>query len=170
MTWHVGIRNRRLGTDRERGSATLELTILTPALLLLLALVVLIGRVQVAASAVEHAAFSAARDASLARTPLAAHSAAVEASDRELAAQNINCAASSVVIDTAGFAAPVGQPATVTATLTCTVTMSDLAVPGIPGARTLTGTATSSLDTWRSRTLGFGISDGSSGANSGIVR
>ena len=151
MTGHAGVLSCRFGADRERGSATLELTILTPALLLLLALVVLVGRVQVAASAVEHAAFSAARDASLARTPGAAQSAAIAASGRELAAQNIRCAASSVVIDTAGFTARVGQPATVTATLTCTVTMSDLAVPGIPGTRTLTGSATSSLDTWRSR-------------------
>ena len=170
MTEHTRVPRLRLATDRERGSATLELAILTPALLLLLALVVLVGRVQVAASAVEHAAFAAARDASLARTPLAAQTAATAASGRELAAQNIRCAATSVVISTAGFAAPVGQPATVTATLTCTVTMGDLAMPGIPGARTLTGTATSSLDTWRSRTLGFGISDGSNGVNSGVVR
>ena len=146
----AGVRRRRHG-GRDRGSATLELTILTPALLLLLALVVLAGRVQVAASAVEHAAFAAARDASLARTPGAARAVATASSRRELTAQNLRCAPSAVSIDTAGFTARVGQPATVTATVTCTVAMSDLAVPGIPGTRTVTGSATSSLDTWRSR-------------------
>ena len=137
--------------DRERGSATLELAILTPALLLLLGLLVLAGRVQVAASAVEHAAQVAAREASLARTTEAAQAAATSAADRELSAQDIRCAPSSVLIDSSGFAAPVGQPGTVTATITCTVTFSDLAIPGLPGSRTLTAVATSPLDRYRTR-------------------
>ena len=141
----------RLGTDRQRGSATLELAILAPALLLLLGLVVLAGRVQVAAGAVEHAAAVAARDASLARTPAAAQATGTVAVDRELTAQNLRCAPVTVVIDTSGFAAPVGQPATVTATIACTVSFADLALPGLPGARTLTAHATSPLDSWRTR-------------------
>lgn len=140
-----------LRTEPERGSATLELAILTPALLLLLALVVLAGRVQVAAGAVEHAAATAARDASLARTADAAQGAALTAADRELAAQDIDCVTASVVLDVAGFAAPVGQPAVVTATITCVVSFRDLAVPGIPGSRTLTSTATSAIDRFRTR-------------------
>jgi Flp pilus assembly protein TadG len=141
----------RLTTDRQRGSATLELAILAPALLLLLGLVVLAGRVQVAAGAVEHAAAVAARDASLARTPDAAQMTGTVAVDRELTAQNLRCAPVTVVIDTSGFGTPVGQPATVTATITCTVSFADLALPGLPGARTLTAHATSPLDSWRTR-------------------
>ena len=141
----------RLTADRERGSATLELAILAPALLLLLGLVVLAGRVQVAAGAVEHAAAVAARDASLARTPAAAQATGTLATDRELTAQNLRCAPTTVAINTSGFAAPVGQPATVTATITCTVTFADLALPGLPGAHTITAHATSPLDTWRTR-------------------
>lgn len=136
----------------ERGSVTLELAILTPALILLLALMVLVGRVQVATSAVEHAAHVAARDASLARTPEAARTAAVTAALRELTAQDVDCTSPDVTVDTTGFAVPLGQPARITATVTCLVDFTDLAAPApLPGSRRLTGTATSALDAWRTR-------------------
>lgn len=143
--------DRRSGSDRERGSATLELAIIAPALLLVLGLVVLAGRVQVAAGAVEHAATIAAREASLARTATSAQSTATTAATRELAAQDIQCATSSVTVDATGFATALGQPATVTTSVTCTISFADLAVPGLPGSRTLTATATSPLDRFRAR-------------------
>jgi Flp pilus assembly protein TadG len=139
------------GPDRERGSATLELAVLAPALLLLLGLVVLAGRVQVAAGGVEHAAMSAAREASLARTVDGARATASSAAARELDGQDIRCDISSITVDTAGFSAPLGQSATVSATLTCTVSFADLAIPGLPGSRTLTATATSPIDRFRAR-------------------
>ena len=43
------------------------------------------------------------------------------------------------------------QPQTVTATVTCPVRLADLAVPGLPGTRTVRHTAVSSLDTFRER-------------------
>lgn len=144
-------RRTHAARDPERGSATLELAILTPAVLLFLGLVVLTGRIQVAAAAVEHAAHAAARDASLARTPDAARSLALDAAQRELAAQDIRCSPSSVLLDASGFAADVGQTGTVTVTVSCTVGFADLAIPGLPGARTLTATATSTLDRYRTR-------------------
>jgi hypothetical protein len=39
----------------------------------------------------------------------------------------------------------------VSATVTCTVSLSDLLVPGLPGSRTLTATFTSPLDPFRER-------------------
>ena len=54
-------------------------------------------------------------------------------------------------MDTSGFASPVGPPANVTATVTCVVNLSDVAVPGLPGTRTITATMTSPLDTFRER-------------------
>jgi Flp pilus assembly protein TadG len=141
----------RLSADRERGSATLEAAILTPALILLIGLVVIAGRVQIAQSAVEHAASVAAREASLARTPGAARVAAAAAAGRDLTGQGITCAPSSVTLDSAGYAAPVGQAATVSAAVTCTVAFDDLVVPGLPGSRNLTAHATSVLDRYRSR-------------------
>ncbi|MGW6130788.1 TadE/TadG family type IV pilus assembly protein [Cellulomonas sp. NPDC055163] len=137
--------------DRERGSATLELAIITPALLLVLGLVVVGGRVQVASGAVEHAASTAAREASLMRTGTAAHAAATAAAARELDGQDLRCAATSTTVDTSGLTRRVGQPATVAVHLTCTVSFADLALPGLPGARTLTATATSPLDRFRAR-------------------
>lgn len=139
------------GPDRERGSATLELAVLAPALLLLLGLVVLAGRVQVAAGAVEHAAMSAAREASLARSADGARATASSAAARELDGQDIRCATSNVTVDTAGFGAPLGQSATVSATLSCTVSFADLGIPGLPGSRTLASTATSPIDRFRAR-------------------
>lgn len=151
MTRPAARRHSWTGRDRERGSATLELAILAPALLLLLGLVVLAGRVQVAAGAVEHASTIAAREASLARTAVAAQSTATSAASRELEGQGIRCVASSTTVDTSGFAVALGQPATVSASVTCTVSFADLALPGLPGSRTLTSTATSPLDQFRAR-------------------
>ncbi|NUU15820.1 pilus assembly protein TadE [Cellulomonas humilata] len=133
----------------ERGSITVELAILTPVLILLLGALVLAGRIQTSASSVEQAARSAARDASLARTPDAARAAAVAAAARELA--TTACAATTVDVDTSGFSTRIGQDGIVTATVSCTVSIADLAVPGLPGARTITAQATSPLDRYRTR-------------------
>jgi hypothetical protein len=57
-----------------------------------------------------------------------------------------------VTVDTTGFSVPVGEPAQVSATVTCAVRLSDLtAVPGMPGSRALTATFTSPLDPYRAR-------------------
>ena len=58
-----------------------------------------------------------------------------------------------VSLDTAGFAVPVGQPAQVAATISCDVDLSALAVPGVPGAKTLSARTVSVLDRYRSRAL-----------------
>ena len=139
---------RRLRHD-ERGSVSLELAIIAPAVLLLLGALVLAGRVETSSAAVEQAARAAARDASLARTPDAARSTALDSAHRELSGSN--CVTTDIAVDVAGFAAPVGTDGTVTVTVTCTVTIADLAIPGLPGTRTMTGTATSPIDRYRSR-------------------
>ena len=51
----------------ERGSLSVELALLAPALLLLLSFAVVAGRTQIAEGAVQEAARAAAREASLAR-------------------------------------------------------------------------------------------------------
>jgi hypothetical protein len=57
-----------------------------------------------------------------------------------------------VTVDTAGFAAAPGQPATpVIATVTCSVPLSQLALPGLPGSAGLTSTFTSVIDLYRQR-------------------
>jgi hypothetical protein len=68
-----------------------------------------------------------------------------------LAEQDLQCSSVQVDVETAGFAVPVGLPAHVRATVTCVVRLSDLALPGFPGSRTVTATAVSPLDTYRER-------------------
>ena len=135
----------------ERGSATLELAIIGPALIVLLAVVIAAGRIQVAGGAVEQAAAAGAREASIARSPAAAAAIAEAAATRVLTQQDLDCAALTVTTDTSGYAAPVGQVGQVGATVTCVVPLSDLGVPVLPGARTLTAQSTSVLDRYRGR-------------------
>lgn len=137
--------------DRERGSVTLELAILAPALILVLGLLILGGRVEVAASAVEQATAAAARAASLERSVAAAQIAAESAVDRETAARDIRCVTTMVVVDTSGLTAPLGTSANVTVHASCTVTMADLGIPGLPGSRTISAEATSAVDRFRTR-------------------
>lgn len=144
-----------MGGQRERGSTTLELVVWAPGLLLLIALLTVAGRVNSANAAVEQAAADAARTASLARTAVSAEQQARQHAQQTLAAQGLACTATTVTVDTAGFGSAPGQPATVAATVSCPVRLSDLGVPGLPGTRTVAHTAVSSLDTFRERALGF---------------
>ena len=141
----------RLAGRDERGSTTLELVVWAPGLLLLIGLLTLAGRVNSANAAVEQAAVDAARTASSARTAAAAAGLAQAGAGRTLAAQGLQCTTTTVALDTSGFATPPGRSATVTATVTCPVRLSDLSIPGLPGTRTVSHTATSSLDTFRER-------------------
>ena len=135
-----------------RGSATVELVLIAPALLALLALTVLAGRIVLAGGTVEQVAAAGARAASLARTPAAAASAADRAVRQTLGEQRLQCAAVTVTVDTSGFDVPLGQPATATVEVSCQVQLADLTAPGLPGTRTLTDRAVSPLDPYRGRT------------------
>ena len=135
----------------EGGTASLELAILAPVLLALLALVVMGGRFAMAASAITGVAGAAARDASLARTPAAARAAALSSALATMASANLQCqGAPSVQVDTSGFAAAPGTPAAVTVDVTCVVVVNALNVPGLPTTRTLHERAVSPLDYYRS--------------------
>lgn len=147
-----GLVERRPSAARgDAGSITLEVAVLAPALLLLLGLLTFAGRVGVARSAVEHSAAVAARDASMARTADAARVAASDAMLRELGSQDIDCSSASLAVDTTGFAVPLGQPAVVQVTVTCVVSIADLAIAGLPGERVLTASFVSPLDAHRAR-------------------
>lgn len=135
----------------ERGSVTLEAVILIPAFLLFVALVIAAGRVAVARQGVQTAAAEAARQASIARTAEQANTKAQAGALQTLADQQLRCLSSSVVTDTSGFAAPVGTPASVSATVTCEVDLAGIAIPGLPGSLTITASFQSPLDTYRGR-------------------
>jgi hypothetical protein len=132
------------------GSAALELVVLAPVLLGLLGLVIAAGRVSVAQSSVAAAARDAARQASSALNPGAAREAGLASARAALRGDGLNCDPI-VSIDVGGFAVPPGQPAMVSATVRCTVPLSNLYLPGLPGSHTLTYTFRSPLDLYRSR-------------------
>ncbi|MEV4824535.1 TadE family protein [Micromonospora sp. NPDC049274] len=135
----------------QRGSASIEMAVVAPAILALIAGTIIGGRLNLARQALEAAAYDAARTASLARTAAEANAQAQAAANSTLDAQGLSCTNLSVTVSAAGFGVPVGQPATVTATVSCTATLSDVALPGMPGAVPLAASFTSPLDTYRSR-------------------
>ncbi|MFB7749952.1 TadE family protein [Streptomyces sp. NPDC056121] len=142
---------RLRSTPLDRGSAAIEAAIILPSLLVFLCLAIAGGRLVMSGSKVDAAAQDAAREASIHRTAAAAQEAARAAATASLADQGITCASSSVTINTAGLSVPIGQVATVSATVSCTVDLSDLLLPGAPGSRTMQSTATSVVDQYRQK-------------------
>jgi len=132
------------------GNAALELVILAPVLLGLLGLVIAAGRTTIAQGSVDAAAMDAARQASISLTPAVAQGAGQASARAALQQDGIDCAPV-VVVDTSQFATPPGEPATVTATVSCTVSLSSLSLPGLPGSARLRASFTSPLDLYRSR-------------------
>jgi Flp pilus assembly protein TadG len=144
----------RPGRD-DTGSTAVEIVILAPVLLALLGLALVAGRYETAAGTVEAASAAAARAASLARSPDTARRDATRVASATLTHNDLDCRDLTVSIDTAGFGVPpahtlrTGVPAHVTATITCHLSVADLAVPGLPGTLTISSTTTSALDTHR---------------------
>lgn len=140
--------------DGDAGNAALELVILAPVVLLLISFVVAAGRTSVADGSVQAAARDAARQASISRTLGQATATARASAETELAEEGLDCspAAAVVVHATAAFVnSQPGQPASVSATVTCHVPLSDLLLPGLPGSKTLTASFASPLDPFRAR-------------------
>lgn len=136
----------------QKGAASIELAVLTPAVIAFFAAVVIAGRITLALQAADSAAYDAARTASLARNPGTAQAQALGEATRSFTAQGITCRSVTVNVDTSGFSVPVGQPATVRVTVSCVAELSDVALPGMPGTTTLTSSFVSPLDRYRSRT------------------
>jgi hypothetical protein len=138
--------------QRDRGAVTLEVAILSPALLAMISLSILAMRIEVAKEAVGFAAHDAARIASISRTAAQARADARSTALRTLQSQDLPCHnGATVTVNTSQFSVPVGQPAFVTATVVCNVRLGDLGLPGTPGSITLTATFTSYLDQYRGR-------------------
>ncbi|MUN35379.1 pilus assembly protein [Actinomadura sp. NEAU-AAG5] len=147
MNWRKGTSVRAGGT-RDAGNAVVETAILAPVFIAFLAGLLVAMRVSHGSAVVAQAAADAARHASIART---AHQAKDEASTsamHTLRDRGLHCTPS-VRLDLSGFNRPVGQPATVSARVTCTIQLSDVGLPGMPGARTVTKTHRSPIDPYR---------------------
>jgi len=159
-TNHAAVAARR----GERGAATVEVAILTPVLLTVIGFVIFVGRIGSLSERVQTASRDGARAASLERTPLAASTASQQATTASLTDHRIACENFTVRTDTTGF-----QPGgTVTVTVSCTVSLSNITGFGLPGTKTISSTSTEVIDTYRSVDDGFSNSEGSTGPNSGV--
>lgn len=134
----------------QRGAVSTELAVVTPVLIGLMLLVVYAGRVVEAEADVSHAAYEAARAATLTDTPAAAHAAATETAHANLAVGAVACRSLDVAVDTDRFT-PGGH---VTVTLTCRATFADLSLLAVPGTRSFTASASSVVDFHRSVNTG----------------
>ena len=139
--------SRRPRTEHDqRGSAALELCLLTPALLAVLLLIVAFGRVAEAKATVAAAARDAARAASIRGSPDSARRDAAEVTAAALASADVGCRNTSVRVDTSQLR-PGGL---VTATVFCTVDLSNLVEIGAPGGHTFSATARAPVDRYLS--------------------
>lgn len=128
--------------------AALELAILAPVFLILLDFAVLGGRLVESQSQVDDAAHAAARAASLQRTATGANAAARTVAGDTLPDRGATCRALDVQVDTAAFHAG----GIVSVTVRCDVSLGDLSWLPVPASRSIEGTATSAVDTYRAAT------------------
>ncbi|OLT26899.1 hypothetical protein BJF83_20085 [Nocardiopsis sp. CNR-923] len=124
----------------------MELVLLVPVLVVVLALVVMAGRQVAAALITQDAASAAARAASLQRDTASARAQARVTARRELADRGVACSPFAATVDVPRFE----TAEQVRVEVACTVTVIDLG--GFGGQRTLQAAASSPIDPYRGRT------------------
>jgi len=135
--------DRAVRRTRDTGSATVELVILAPVLVLLMLFVVFVGRAGGAVEQVRHAADEGARAASLvSRSSMSA--AAARAVGADLTSNGANCSNTSVAVDLV----EAGDVDSVTVTVTCAVNGVGTELLGA-GARTVSASSTEVIDRYR---------------------
>lgn len=130
----------------ERGDvAVLELVLLVPVLLALLLLMVGLGRLGASRLSIDDVASDAARAASLARSADEAAEASHRAATESLGSHSLTCRPLDVEVDVAAFR-PGGW---VRVDLACGVSLGRLGAVWAPGGRTMTASATATVETHR---------------------
>ncbi|WP_136193860.1 TadE/TadG family type IV pilus assembly protein [Actinomyces procaprae] len=125
----------------ERGTMSVEMVVIAPALLMIVMLVVAAGRWVSAEGMTQAAARDAARAASMERSAGMAASAAAAS----LAAADTANAECSSATDVSDFS----RGGTVKVTVSCRVRLADLGLVFLPGTTTVTSSSISPVDTWR---------------------
>ncbi|MGW7067112.1 hypothetical protein ACWGII_18835 [Streptomyces sp. NPDC054855] len=136
----------------ERGSYTLEAVLCLTVLVPILGIIAAFGLAGLGDSTAANAAAAAARAASASDDPDTAQARGRQAALKSLGQAQRTCASSDIVVDTSGFPSQPGQPGTVTVRVDCTIPLAELAVPGLPGSKTLTATRHSAVDRYVDRT------------------
>ncbi|MEV6796417.1 hypothetical protein AB0M87_31500 [Streptomyces sp. NPDC051320] len=146
--------NNTAGNNRrcdDRGSYTLEAALCLAVLFPVLGWIAAYGLAGLGDGTASNAAAAAARAASIAADPDSAQSAGQQAASASLAQAQRTCRSSSISIDTSNFPAQAGDAGAVSVTVTCTVSMADLAIPGLPVSKTLRATRHSAVDRYVTR-------------------
>lgn len=135
----------------DRGSATVELVLLLPLIVMMLFLVVGVGRASDAKSDIVSAASDAARAASLQNNGPDAVAQAQAAATDTASGERLNCNDGAGPDVTTDFLPAFGRGATVHVTVTCVVNLSDLTmIGGMPNTVTLEDEAWEPIDEHRS--------------------
>jgi Flp pilus assembly protein TadG len=137
----------------ERGSLSVELVVLAPALALLLLLLAAGARVVEVQGHIDGAARDAARAATIARSSGEADAFAQQAAVADLGSTSW-CQGGTVRTQVSGFTqggAP-GAPGSVTVSVSCQANMSPFTVLGFPASKVFTGQAVAPLDPFMCRT------------------
>jgi hypothetical protein len=133
----------------------IEAAIALPLLLTLLMSAMVVGRTANAVSAVEMAAYDAARTASLARDRTSAEALATATVQESLRRQGHSCVGEPRVVISGipddPWAVPVGEPASAVVHVTCRVSFVDVVVQTMPTDREITRHFVSPIDQYRSR-------------------
>jgi hypothetical protein len=138
------LHSRRAASRRDRGSLAIELVILTPVLVLFMAVLVALGRIVEAQGQVDGAARDAARAASIAQNSGAALGAARTAADTDLVGAS-KCADTPNV--TFGGGSALAPGGVVNVIVTCRVGLPALSFIGFQ-TKTITGHASAPIDTF----------------------
>jgi Flp pilus assembly protein TadG len=131
----------------DRGSASVELVLLTPVFILLLFFVVTAGRLAVSRNQIDGAARDAAREASTWRSATDASNHGVLQGLSDLQGGHSSCRNPQVTIDTSGLR-PGGE---VVAAVSCTIALGDISGLRVGPSRTMQARAVAVVDTFRSR-------------------
>ncbi len=129
----------------ERGSLTLEAVLLAPVVMLLLVFIVSLARIADTSSIVTAAARSGAQQAAIAPDASAAEATGTGAALGSLESHGTPCRSPSVIVSTAAFR-PGGE---VQVTVRCTVSISELGAPLIPGSLSLHASVSAPIDPYR---------------------
>jgi Flp pilus assembly protein TadG len=133
-------------TGCEDGSMMVELVLMAPVLFALALSIAVFGRVSQARQLVIEASRAGAQAAAILPNPNSADQGAQDSAVVGLFNATGTCANPQVSTDTSHFY-PGGY---VTVSVTCQVPLSDLSIPGIPGATTITASTTAPIDPYRS--------------------
>ncbi|MFC9614409.1 hypothetical protein [Streptomyces sp. NPDC056938] len=140
------------GVAGDRGSYTMEAALCLVVLVPLLGIMAAYGLAGLGDSTTANAAAAGARAASEAADADTAAARGRDAALASLRQAQRSCATSGVTVDTSRFPSQPGQAGTVLVHVQCTIPLDQLAVPGLPGSKTLRAERRSAVDRYVDRT------------------